>query len=202
MGAHAKDGQGPPPAKSAGCQSLVWCASPPVDCRAASDAGEEATWARGLLRDTGERLEPDHVWFSRRPHLAEVAEPSVAEEVHAVAAVSPSPRALPSPADDGHTLSRMRVAKPSVEEPDAAEPARPDLWGTGVSNGPGLPDVHEALRSGRVALQNTMPAATTCCTIRVTTAATVAPGNASLPPSVSSQRSVSNETSRAVATIH
>ena len=30
MGAHAKDGQGPPPAKSAGCQSLVWCASPPV----------------------------------------------------------------------------------------------------------------------------------------------------------------------------
>ena len=29
---------------------------------------------------------------------------------------------------------------PSVEEPDAAEPARPDLWGAGVSNDPGLPD--------------------------------------------------------------
>ena len=34
----------------------------------------------------------------------------------------------------------MRVAKPSIEEPDAEEPARPDPWGTGVSNGPGLPD--------------------------------------------------------------
>ena len=31
---------------------------------------------------------------------------------------------LPGPAD-----TRRRVAKPSVEEPDAAEPARPDLWG-------------------------------------------------------------------------
>ena len=28
----------------------------------------------------------------------------------------------------------------SVEEPDAAEPARPDLWGARVSNDPGLPD--------------------------------------------------------------
>ena len=34
----------------------------------------------------------------------------------------------------------VRVAKPSVEEPDAAEPARPDLWGARVSNDPGLPD--------------------------------------------------------------
>ena len=33
-----------------------------------------------------------------------------------------------------------RVAKPSIEEPDAEEPARPDLWGAGVSNDPGLPD--------------------------------------------------------------
>ena len=31
---------------------------------------------------------------------------------------------LPGPAG-----TRRRVAKPSVEEPDAAEPARPDLWG-------------------------------------------------------------------------
>ena len=42
---------------------------------------------------------------------------------------------LPGPAG-----TRRRVAKPSVEEPDAAEPARPDLWGGGVSNDPGLPD--------------------------------------------------------------
>ena len=42
---------------------------------------------------------------------------------------------LPGPAG-----TRRRVAKPSVEEPDAAEPARPDLWGARVSNDPGLPD--------------------------------------------------------------
>ena len=42
---------------------------------------------------------------------------------------------LPGPAD-----TRRRVAKLSVEEPDAAEPARPDLWGARVSNDPGLPD--------------------------------------------------------------
>ena len=46
---------------------------------------------------------------------------------------------LPGPAG-----TRRRVAKLSVEEPDAAEPARPDLWGARVSNDPGLPD-----RSGR-----------------------------------------------------
>ena len=33
---------------------------------------------------------------------------------------------LPGPAG-----TRRRVAKPSIEEPDAAEPARPDLWGPG-----------------------------------------------------------------------
>ena len=43
---------------------------------------------------------------------------------------------LPGPAG-----TRRRVAKPSVEEPDAAEPARPDLWGARVSNDPGLPDL-------------------------------------------------------------
>ena len=37
--------------------------------------------------------------------------------------------------------TRRRVAKLSVEEPDAAEPARPDLWGARVSNDPGLPDL-------------------------------------------------------------
>ena len=48
---------------------------------------------------------------------------------------------LPGPAG-----TRRRVAKPSVEEPDAAEPARPDLWGARVSNDPGLPDhLHVAL---------------------------------------------------------
>ena len=46
---------------------------------------------------------------------------------------------LPGPAG-----TRRRVAKPSVEEPDAAEPARPDLWGARVSNDPGLPDLLEA----------------------------------------------------------
>ena len=43
---------------------------------------------------------------------------------------------LPGPAG-----TRRRVAKLSVEEPDAAEPARPDLWGARVSNDPGLPDL-------------------------------------------------------------
>ena len=42
---------------------------------------------------------------------------------------------LPGPAG-----TRRRVAKLSVEEPDAVEPARPDLWGARVSNDPGLPD--------------------------------------------------------------
>ena len=42
---------------------------------------------------------------------------------------------LPGPAG-----TRRRVAKLSVEEPDAAEPARPDLWRARVSNDPGLPD--------------------------------------------------------------
>ena len=42
---------------------------------------------------------------------------------------------LPGPAG-----TRRCVAKLSVEEPDAAEPARPDLWGGRVSNNPGLPD--------------------------------------------------------------
>ena len=40
---------------------------------------------------------------------------------------------LPGPAG-----TRRRVAKLSVDEPDAAEPARPDLWGARVSNDPGL----------------------------------------------------------------
>ena len=48
---------------------------------------------------------------------------------------------LPGPAG-----TRRRVAKLSVEEPDAAEPARPDLWGARVSNDPGLPD-HQPLAS-------------------------------------------------------
>ena len=71
-------------------------------------------------------LEPDDVRLPRRAHLAKVAQPSVAAEVNAV--------------DDGRSLRHRRVAKPSAEEPDAAEPARPDLWGAGVSNDPGLPD--------------------------------------------------------------
>ena len=56
---------------------------------------------------------------------------------------------LPGPAG-----TRRRVAKPSVEEPDAAEPARPDLWGARVSNDPGLPDhaMVQRLRRNRDAL--------------------------------------------------
>ena len=58
---------------------------------------------------------------------------------------------LPGPAG-----TRRRVAKLSVEEPDAAEPARPDLWGARVSNDPGLPDQPGRRRSaaeasGRIA---------------------------------------------------
>ena len=47
---------------------------------------------------------------------------------------------LPGPAG-----TRRRVAKLSVEEPDAAEPARPDLWGARVSNDPGLPDLEQVI---------------------------------------------------------
>ena len=78
-------------------------------------------------------LEPDDVRLPRRAHLAKVAQPSVAAEVNAV--------------DDGRSLRHRRVAKPSAEEPDAAEPARPDLWGAGVSNDPGLPDRTRAWRT-------------------------------------------------------
>ena len=63
---------------------------------------------------------------------------------------------LPGPAG-----TRRRVAKPSVEEPDAAEPARPDLWGARVSNDPGLPDPAETsptLREGFAVGANTAAA--------------------------------------------
>ena len=88
----------------------------------------------------GERLEPDDVRLPRRAHLAKVAQPSVAAEDNAVDAVPPPSRAISSSADDGRSLRHRRVAKPSAEEPDAEEPACPDLWGAGVSNDPGLPD--------------------------------------------------------------
>ena len=51
---------------------------------------------------------------------------------------------LPGPA-----VTRRRVAKLSVEEPDAAEPARPDLWGARVSNDPGLPDHQPSASTAR-----------------------------------------------------
>ena len=93
------------------------------------------------FRDSGERLEPDDVRLPRRAHLAKVAQPSVAAEVNAVTRQVPPPsRAISSSADDGRSLRHRRVAKPSAEEPDAEEPACPDLWGAGVSNDPGLPD--------------------------------------------------------------
>ena len=43
--------------------------------------------------------------------------------------ITPSSRALPSSANDGHPLDHDRVANPTIEEPDAVESARPDLWG-------------------------------------------------------------------------
>ena len=64
---------------------------------------------------------------------------------------------LPGPAG-----TRRRVAKLSVEEPDAAEPARPDLWGARVSNDPGLPDLDQLLdlgvhRGGELAVRSLLP---------------------------------------------
>ena len=140
LGAQAQDGQGPPSAQSDGHQSLVRGAPPRVGRRAASDAGVEAAWALRLLRADGERPEPVVVQLSRRPHLAEVAQPSVTEAGDAVETVPPSPGPLPASADDSEPLGHPSVAKPSVEEPDAEEPACPDLWGAGVGNDPGLPD--------------------------------------------------------------
>ena len=90
--------------------------------------------------NSGATPEPVVVQLSRRPHLAEVAQPSVTEAGDAVETVPPSPGPLPASADDSEPLGHPSVAKPSVEEPDAEEPARPDLWGAGVGNDPGLPD--------------------------------------------------------------
>ena len=58
---------------------------------------------------------------------------------------------LPGPAG-----TRRRVAKLSVEEPDAAEPARPDLWGARVSNDPGLPDLAPSVGSQGDAFDNAL----------------------------------------------
>ena len=96
-----------------------------------SDVGVEAARALCLLRDSRARIEPDDVWLPRRAHLATVAQPSVAAEVDTVEAVSPPPRAVSSSADDGRSLRHRKVAKPSTEEPDAADTLRPDLWGLG-----------------------------------------------------------------------
>jgi group II intron reverse transcriptase/maturase len=121
-------------------QWLVPRESSPVDCISAQDAGVETAGALRLLRHHGERLEPDNVLFSRRSHLAEVAEPSISKEVDAVEAVSPRPQAVPSSANDGNPLLHACVANPFIEEPDAIELARPDLRGAGEGDLPGLPD--------------------------------------------------------------
>ena len=124
-------------------QSLVPSESSPVGCLSAQDAHVEAAGALRLLRDHGERLEPDNVLFPRRAHLAEVAESSVAKEVDAVGAVFPPPQAIPSSANDGKPLQHACVANPFIEEPDAIELARPDLRGAGEGDLPGLPDPNE-----------------------------------------------------------
>ena len=72
------------------------------------------------------------VQLSRRPHLAEVAQPSDATRSYVERFLRLVAR---YPLPHGHPLGL-----PSVEEPDAEEPARPDLWGARVSNDPGLPD--------------------------------------------------------------
>ena len=122
-------------------QWLVPRESSPVGCISAQDAGVETAGALRLLRDHGERLEPDNVLFSRRSHLAEVVEPSISKEVDAVEAVSPRPQAVSSSANDGDPLLHACVANPFIEEPDAIELARPDLRGAGEGDLPGLPDL-------------------------------------------------------------
>ena len=106
----------------------------------------ETAGALRLLRHHGERLEPDNVLFSRRSHLAKVAEPSISKEVDAVEAVSPRPQAVSSYANDGDPLLHACVANPYIEDPDAIELARPDLRGAGEGDLPGLPD-HELSES-------------------------------------------------------
>ena len=81
-----------------------------------------------------------HRWRERRPtHRGWVPSPRhdtrIAELARQALGMAVAIAWLPGPAG-----TRRRVAKLSVEEPDAAEPARPDLWGARVSNDPGLPD--------------------------------------------------------------
>ncbi len=53
---------------------------------------------------------------------------------------SPSLETVSSSKDEGDSFNDACVAKPCIEEPDAAETARPDLWGAGESDLPGLPN--------------------------------------------------------------
>ena len=78
------------------------------------------------------------------PRLGPVStsQPRIAELARQALGMAVAIAWLPGPAG-----TRRRVAKLSVEEPDAAEPARPDLWGARVSNDPGLPDVRQAWRA-------------------------------------------------------
>ena len=140
MGPEAEHRQGSCTAIFEVHQSMVPSESSPAGCLSAQDARLETARALRLLRDPGERLEPDNVLFPRRAHLAEVAESSVAKEVDAVGAVSPPPQAIPSSANDGKPLQHACVANPFIEEPDAIELARPDLRGAGEGDLPGLPD--------------------------------------------------------------
>ena len=70
-----------------------------------------------------------HRWRERRPtHRGWVPSPrhdnGIAELARQAVGMAVAIAWLPGPAG-----TRRRVAKLSVEEPDAAEPARPDLWG-------------------------------------------------------------------------
>ena len=78
--------------------------------------------------------------------LADVAAPAVAESAAHVGAVQPAAQALPTSSSRESCIrstATQRIHDP--EEPDAVDPARPDLWGAGEGNLPGLPDTRAPL---------------------------------------------------------
>ncbi len=68
------------------------------------------------------------------------------KRVDAVGVDSLPSATVSSSKDDGDEFNDARVAKPRVEEPEAAETARSDLWGAGESDLPGLPEAVPSYR--------------------------------------------------------
>ena len=133
----------------------------------ARSGGIEPTRPRG--REGGHRqVAPLEGKTANTPRLGPVStsQQRIAELARQALGMAVAIAWLPGPAG-----TRRRVAKLSVEEPDAAEPARPDLWGARVSNDPGLPDLFTAPAAlyafhvavvrvpGAVQLMQTSPAA-------------------------------------------